>query len=38
MLDEQLDNSRVIGENVDGPRFDLGLYSSMEILNRKCHG
>ncbi len=35
MLDEQLDNSRVIRENVYGPRLDLGLHTNMEILNRK---
>jgi hypothetical protein len=37
MLDEQLNNSRVIRENVNGPRFDHGLHSGMKILNRKCH-
>lgn len=33
MLDKQLDNSRVISENVDRPRLDLGLHSGMEVLN-----
>lgn len=38
MLNEQLDNSREVSENVDGPGFDLGQHSHMEILDRKCHG
>jgi hypothetical protein len=37
VLNEQLDNSRVGGEHVDRPGFDLGQLSRMEILNRKRH-
>jgi hypothetical protein len=37
MLDEQFDDSRVVRENIDGPRLDLGLNSLMEVLNGKCH-
>lgn len=37
MLHEQFDDSRVVCENVDGPRLDLGLHPFMEIFDGKCH-
>ena len=37
VLNEQLDNSRVVSENLDRPRLDLGQHPRMEILNRKRH-
>jgi hypothetical protein len=37
MLNEQLNDSSIVSENVDRPGLDLGQHSRMEILNRKRH-
>jgi hypothetical protein len=37
MCNEQLNDSRVVSENVGGPRLDLVLHSLMEVLNGKYH-
>jgi hypothetical protein len=37
MLNEQLNDTRIVRENIGGPRINLGLHPLMEVLNRICH-
>ena len=37
MLRKKLYESRVVGENINGPRLDLGQDSGVEVFNLVCH-
>jgi hypothetical protein len=37
MLDEQLDQPRIVSEQIDGPSLDVGEDSRVVVLDRKRH-